>query len=71
MKRLIFNLDEETSNLLAKEKNKAETVRQAIKLYQSGITTDKLAEIRGSYQLLTKVIKELDSKIDYIASRLK
>ena len=64
-------LDDETANLLSKEKNKSETVRQAIKYIKMDITIDKLEDLRKSYQILTKAIVDMDSKIDYIAKKIQ
>lgn len=71
MKKLLVVLDDETANLLSKEKNKSETVRQAIKYIKMDITIDKLEDLRKSYQILTKAIVDMDSKIDYIAKKIQ
>lgn len=66
MKKLLVVLDDETANLLAHEKNKSATVREAIKYIKLDITPETLEGIRLTYVTLTKAIKELDSKIDYL-----
>lgn len=71
MKKLLVVLDDETANLLAHEKNKSETVRQAIKYIKMDITPDTIEGLRASYGQLTKKLIEIDSKIDYIAGRVK
>jgi hypothetical protein len=77
MRRLVINLDDELSNLLAKFPNQNEIVRQALRLYIGDITTDTLKGIRNSYRVFIKLLeksienqKETDSKIDYIARRI-
>jgi len=71
MKKLLVVLDDETANLLAKDKNKSATVREAIKYIKLDITTDKLENIAMSYKALMRVVTELDEKIDYIAEKVQ
>lgn len=71
MKKLLVVLDDETANLLANDKNKSDTVRQAIKYIKLDITPERLEGLRRSYIQLTNKLKEMDSKIDFIASKLQ
>lgn len=71
MKKLLVVLDEETANLLAKEKNKSETVRQAIKYIKLDITPETVEGMRKSYIAVVRMLKELDSKIDFIAKKIQ
>lgn len=71
MKKLLVVLDDETAHLLSKEKNKSETIRQAIKYIKMDITIEKLEDLRKSYQVLTKAIIDMDEKIDYIAGKVQ
>jgi hypothetical protein len=71
MKKLLVVLDDETANLLARDKNKSETVRQAVKYIKLDITPDKLEGLRLSYNQLTRKLIEIDSKVDFIAKRLQ
>lgn len=70
VRKLLITLDDETDNLLQGEQNQNETVRKAVRLYKSDITTDTLEGIRLSYKIITKALKEIDSKIDYLAGKL-
>lgn len=70
MKRVLISIDDEAAKELAKSKNQSETVRHALKVYQSGISTETFAGIAASYKLTEKRLKEIDSKLDYIASKL-
>ncbi len=56
------------AKVLAKSKNQSETVRKALELYHSDITTDTLEDIKKSYRLLLDKIKDMDSKLDYLAA---
>lgn len=67
MKKLLLTLDDETFNLLAKEKNKSQTIRDSIKIYKSDISTDTIQGFRAAFVLIKEQLKEIDSKIDYLA----
>lgn len=54
MRRLNITLDEETDNLLKGKTNQADTVREAIRMYHGGITTDKLAGMQAAFVQLRK-----------------
>lgn len=71
MRKLLVSLDDDLANLLAKYPNQNETVRLALKLYISDIVPETLEGIRAAYGQLTKAIVEVDSKINYIASKIK
>lgn len=71
MKKLLVILDDETYHLLEKEKNKSAVVREAIKYIKQDITPDTIDGMRKSYAVLAKAIKELDSKVDFIAKRVQ
>lgn len=67
MKKLLVCLDDETFNLLDGDANKSATIRSAIKLYKSDISTDSIEGLRRSYLAVGKQLKEIDSKLDYLA----
>lgn len=67
MKKLLIVLDDETASLLANDKNKSETVREAIKYIKLDITPDTVDGLRKTYLTLIKAVREMDSKIDYLA----
>lgn len=70
MERLNIILDEETSNLLKGSKNKSRTIREALKVYNQCITLDSMTTIKQVLIAQRDLIKELDSKMDYLAGRL-
>ena len=77
MRRLNITLDDETDTLLRQHVNQAETIREAIKMYHGGITTDTLAGLRKSYtQVLSKLeehdesFRRLDKLINILESRM-
>ena len=71
MKKLLVVLDDETSNLLADEKNKSALVREAVKYIKLDISPDTIDGLRRSYNQLARQIKEMDSKLDFIARKLQ
>ena len=71
MKKLLVVLDDETSNLLADEKNKSALVREAVKYITLDISPDTIDGLRRSYNQLARQIKEMDSKLDFIARKLQ
>lgn len=70
MRKLLVTLDDELDTLLSKYPNQNEVVREATRLYIGDITTDTLEGLRASYVLITKHLKEIESKIDYIGGRV-
>lgn len=70
MRKLLVTLDDELAKELAKYPNQNEIVRQALRLYIGDITTETVAGIRKSYQVLLHYMKESDSKLDYIARKV-
>lgn len=71
MRRLVVTLDDELAPLLAKYPNQNEIVRQALRLYIGDITTDTREGLVTSYKMVARMLKEIDSKVDYIAGRVK
>ena len=71
MKKLLIIFDDETANLLAKESNMSQVVRDATKLYIEHISTDTVEGLRASYKTIAKALQEMDSKIDYIAGKIQ
>lgn len=70
MKKLLIVFDEETASLLEAYPNKSEIIRQATKLYIEHISTDTVEGMRASYKIINKQLREVDSKLDYIARLL-
>lgn len=77
MRMMHIRLDDDLANLLDKAPNKSEIVRQALKLYLEGIQTGKLDGMRAAFayltkqnDALTKLLKDMDSKLDYIGARV-
>lgn len=62
MRRINISLDEETSNLLAKKTNQSETVREALRMYHGGITTDTLVGMRAAFIQLDKRLQEFEGR---------
>lgn len=71
MRSLLVNLDDSLDNLLAREKNQNEIVRNALRLYYSDITTSDIQSIKASFAAIKNYLKEIDSKADYIAARVQ
>lgn len=71
MKKILVSFDDELANLLAKEKNMSEAIRKGTELYILHIVPDTLKGLRASYVQIFKQLKELDSKLDYIAKRIQ
>lgn len=71
MKKLLVVLDDETSKVLEREINKSRFVREAVKYVSMDITPDTIEGMRSSYLMVAKQLKEIDSKLDYIAGRIK
>lgn len=69
MKKLLVTLDDETANLLAHDKNKSATVREAIRYIKLDITPDTIEGLRKSYSQVARILKEMDSKLDYLAQK--
>ncbi len=67
MRRLVVTLDDELAPLLAKYPNQNEIVREALRLYIGDITTDTRQGIVTSYKIIAQMLKEIDSKVDYLA----
>ena len=70
MERINIILDEETSNLLKGSKNKSRTIREALKVYNLCVTLDSMTTIKQVLIAQGELIKEIDSKLDYLAGRL-
>lgn len=71
MRRLNITLDEETDHLLAQHANQSEIVREAIKMYHGGITTETLAGMRQSYDNLRKYMENKFEYYDIVFKRLE
>jgi len=70
MKKKLLTLDDETADLLAKYPNQSQVAREAIKLYLGYILPDNIDGMRAGYEKLFKQIKEIESKIDYLARKV-
>ena len=70
MKRISITLDEETLNLLAGKINVSETIRQAVKIYIGDISPDTIEGFRVAFTKVENRLKEIESKVDYIAGKL-
>jgi len=68
MKKILVAFDDDTAKVLAKYPNQSEIIREATKLYIEHISTGKIEAIAASYKILVKLMKEVDSKVDYLAS---
>lgn len=71
MKMVHIKLDDDLANLLERYPNKSEIIRQSLKMYIESIPTDTVESMKASYKILIRVIKELDSKIDFIARKVQ
>lgn len=71
MKKLLIAFDDETANLLMEYPNMSQTVRTATQLYIGHILPETIDGLRASYKTIGKALKEIDSKIDYIADKMQ
>lgn len=71
MIRMTFQIDDTISPLLQAEQNQSKLVRDLLRNHYSDIPTSVNDDIRRGTVAIYKLLKEMDSKIDYIASRLK
>jgi Arc/MetJ-type ribon-helix-helix transcriptional regulator len=62
MRRINVTLDEETSKVLAGKANQSEVIREAVRMYHGGITTDTLAGMRAAFLSLKKQMQDLDAR---------
>jgi hypothetical protein len=70
MKKILITIDDETVTLLDSKVNKSEYVRQALKVYNEDISTETILTLKKQNKFLWDKLKDMDSKIDYIASKL-
>lgn len=71
MRNLNVYLDDELSPLLAKEKNQNETVRKALRLYYSDISTSDREHMKRAFDGIRFRLTEIDGKVDYLSKQLK
>lgn len=71
MRRLNITLDDECDTLLAQHTNQAQTVRECIKMYHGGITTDTLTGMRESYIQLKKYMEDKFEYYDLMFTQLE
>lgn len=70
MKAKLIELDEELAKKLEQFPNQSETMREALRLYIEHIDSDKLQGLQAAYKIITEKLKEMDSKLDYVARKL-
>lgn len=71
MKKLLVVLDDETASLLEGKINKSEFVRQAVKYMSMDITPETIEGLRQSFTQIALKLRDMDSKLDYIASKVQ
>lgn len=71
MKKLLIVFDDETANLLSDYPNMSQIVRNATQLYIGHILPDTAEGMRMSFKIIAKALKEIDSKVDYIAKKVE
>ena len=64
MKRVLIVLDDETAKELAKSRNMSATVRDALRVYNSHISTDTFTDLKWSYDVLRKTQLEHFEKMN-------
>lgn len=69
MKKLLIAFDDDTAHLLKQYPNMSEIVRTATQLYIGHILPDTVEGLRASYKIIGKQLKEIDSKINYLARK--
>lgn len=78
MRKLLVTLDDELDNWLSGHINQTEVIREALRVYKGDIKTPTLDGIKQAFNqsqrntaIIKDYLKEIDSKLDYIASRLE
>lgn len=71
MKKKIIVFDDESAKVLETKINQSQYVREAVKYMSMDITPDTIDGLRKSYDAVKDKLKEIDSKLDYIAERVK
>ncbi len=67
MRKLLVTLDDDLDERLKHVVNQNEVVRVALRLYLAEDVGSSLDGLRAGYAILAKALKEIDSKIDYLA----
>jgi hypothetical protein len=67
VKKKIIIFDDESCKVLEAQKNQSEYVRQAVKYMSMDITPDTIEGLRLSYSQIARMLKDIDSKLDYLA----
>jgi hypothetical protein len=77
MRKLLITLDDDLDLWLKDEVNQNDTIRKALKLYKGDISTDTLAGIRQTYQIVLSKLethdesfKRMDKLINVIETRM-
>jgi len=71
MKKLLLTLDDEMAKELAKYPNQSEVLREAFRIYKLDISTDTVAGMRKSYDLLKKYMETKFEYYDHVFSQLE
>ncbi len=71
MRKLLIILDDELDDWLGKQTNQNEVVRSALRVYKGDYTPNTLEGLRASYKIVIGLLKDMDSKIDYLDRRIK
>lgn len=71
MKRILVQVDDRHLPLLAKSGNQSKLVRYGLDLILSDKSSPVTNDILRWEKAIYKLLKEMDSKLDYMASRLK
>lgn len=70
MKKKLIVFDDAMAKELEQYPNMSEVVRKAVGLYIGHIQPDTVEGLRTGYKNILILLKEIDSKIDYIAEKL-
>lgn len=70
MRQIHLEVTEEQFKVLARYPNKSEAIRQAIDLYNECTTTDVVRGLQVGYKNIAFFLKELNSKVDYLAKQV-
>lgn len=71
MRKLLITLDDDLDERLKHVVNQNQVVRDALRLYLAEDVGTSLDGLRAGYTILTKALKEIDSKIDYLARKMQ
>lgn len=71
MKKKLIVLSDELAKELEPFPNQSDVIRKSLEFYIGHITPDTVDGLRAAYKIITLKLKEIDSKVDYLAGKVK